>query len=159
MGDLSVYIYNPIYNVDGGLDSTLHTYAHYHPVAMTNSMNLFANILFDTSGKKLDLNADYFTYYRTDFSNFESNSFTSDGNLIPTGKSRYFDTNKQDIDVYTFKADAEITTPFADISFGGKLSFINNYSNVFYYKKWSKMNSFMMTISAMNIIMPRTHRL
>ena len=133
--DGSDHVNNPIYNIDGGLDSTLHTYAHYHPVAISNSINLHTNILFDTSGKKLTINADYFSYYRTDFSNFESNSFNPEGVLIPAGKSRYFDTNKQDIDVYTFKADAEIPTAFADISFGGKLSFINNYSNVFYYKK------------------------
>lgn len=133
--DGSDYVNNPIYNLSAGLDSTLHTYATYHPVAISNSINLHSIILFDTAGKKITLNVDYFSYYRTDRSDFESNSFTPNGDLKPLSRTRYFDTNKQDIDIYTFKADADIPTPFADIRFGGKLSFINNYSNVFYYKK------------------------
>lgn len=43
---------NPIYNNAGTLDSTLHTYATYHPVAFSNSINLHTVVLFDTSGKK-----------------------------------------------------------------------------------------------------------
>ena len=117
------------------LDSTLRTYATYYPIARTNAVNVHSVINFDTTGRKLLLNGDYFNYYRTDISNLESNSFRPDGSLNMAGNSRYFDTNKQRINIYTFKADASIPTHFAQFAVGGKISFINNYSNAFYYNK------------------------
>ncbi|WP_183556927.1 outer membrane beta-barrel protein [Mucilaginibacter sp. SP1R1] len=133
--DGSDHVNNPVYSNGGGLDSTLKTFATYHPIAISNSGNVHAIINFDTTGKKLLLNADYINYYRTDRSDFESNSYLPNGQVIPANNTRYFDTNKQNINIYTFKADAEIPTPFAKIAFGGKVSFINNYSNAFYYDK------------------------
>ena len=129
---------NPIYNNSGTIDSTLKTYASYHPVALSNAFNVYTAINFDTAGTKLLINLDYFNYYRTDQSNFESNSFMADGKINPAGNTRFFDTNKQNIIVYTAKADVNIPTPFALLSFGGKLSFINTYSNAFYYNKTSQ---------------------
>lgn len=126
---------NPIYNNStGGLDSTLKTYATYHPIARSNSINMHTVVNFDTTGKKLLLNADYYNYYRTDVSDFDSKSFLPNSSA-PVGTTRYYDTNKQNINVYTFKADAEIPTAIGTWAFGGKLSFIDNYSNAFYYKK------------------------
>jgi len=133
--DGSDHVNNPVYNTSGGLDSTLRTYATYHPIAISNSGNAHAMINFDTTGKKLVLNADYFNYNRNDRSDFESNSYLPNGQVIPASNTRYFDTNKQLINLYTFKADAEIPTSFAKLAFGGKLSFINNYSNAYYYDK------------------------
>lgn len=131
--DGSDHVNNPVYGPTGQLDSTLRTFATYHPVALSNAVNLHTLIHFDTTGKTLLLNADYFNYYRTDHSDFTSNTFLPGGTTIPSDNTRYFDTNKQDINVYTFKADAEIPTSFAKIAFGGKLSFIDTYSNAFYY--------------------------
>ena len=79
----SDHVNNPVYNHNGALDSTLRTYATYYPIALPNSVNVHAVINFDTSGKKLLLNADYFDYYRTDRSDFESNSYLSGGQEIP----------------------------------------------------------------------------
>lgn len=134
--DGSDHVNNPIINnATGAIDSTLRTYATYHPVAISNAVNLHSTINLDTAGAKLVLNADYFNYYRTDRSDFESNSYLADGSLNAANRNRYHDTNKQDINIYTFKADAVVPTSFARFAFGGKLSFINNYSNAFYYKK------------------------
>ena len=107
--DGSDHVNNPIYNNTGGLDSTLKTYATYHPVALSNSINMHTIINFDTTGKKLSLNADYYSYYRTDRSDFESNSYLP-GLKNAVNNTRYYDTNKQDINIYTFKADAELPT-------------------------------------------------
>ncbi|HEY4288489.1 MAG TPA: outer membrane beta-barrel family protein [Puia sp.] len=131
--DGSDNVRNPVYNNTGKLDSTLRTYAIYHPVAFSNSVNLHAAINLDTSGRRLLLNADYFNYYRTDHSKFESSSYPGDGQQMASGTTRYADTNKQNILVYTIKADMELPTRFARFAVGGKLSFISNYSNVFYY--------------------------
>lgn len=131
-------INNPIYNKGGSLDSAIRTFATYYPISNTGSLNLHADIKLDTSGKMLYLNADYFKYYRTDRSDFQSNSFGPSGQVIPESLARLYDNNKQDIHIYTAKADVEIPTKFANYSFGGKISFIKNYSNAFYYNKTSK---------------------
>ncbi len=135
MYDGSDNVYNPYYNLAGAVDSTLKTHANYHPIAITNSVNVHSVTKLDTAGRELILNADYFNYYRTDLSNFESNSFNGMGAVIPQNRTRYFDTNKQVIDVYTLKADLDLPTRFAKFAVGGKLSFIKNYSNAFYYDK------------------------
>jgi hypothetical protein len=133
--DGSDHVNNPVYNQSGQLDSTLRTFATYHPIAISNSINLHSIIKFDTTGKRLSLNADYFNYYRTDRSDFETNTWLPNGTAIPAVNARYHDNNKQNINVYTFKADAEIPTAFAKLAFGGKLSFIDTYSNAFYYNR------------------------
>jgi outer membrane receptor protein involved in Fe transport len=48
------------------------------------------------------------------------------------------DTTTQNINIYTFKGDVKLPTSFAKFSLGGKLSFINNYSNIYYYDKKKK---------------------
>ncbi|MDB5148949.1 MAG: TonB-dependent receptor, partial [Mucilaginibacter sp.] len=134
--DGSDHVNNPIINNSTGtVDSTLRTYATYHPVAISNAVNLHSTINLDTAGSKLVLNADYFNYYRTDRSDFESNTYLANGSLNAASRNRYHDTNKQNINIYTFKADALVPTKYARFAFGGKLSFINNYSNAFYYKR------------------------
>lgn len=126
---------NPVYNSSGSIDSLLRTYAHYHPVALPAAWNLFANLKLDTSGKQLLLNADYFNYYRNDVSDFESNTYDDKGDLRPAGQTLIFDRNKQNVVIYTLKADLDWPTRFAKYSFGGKLSVISEYSNAFYYNK------------------------
>ena len=116
-------------------DSSIRTLASYYPISRINSINLHSVINFDTSGRKLLLNADYFNHYRTDVSDFDSKSYRPDGSANPAGNTRFYDTNKQNINIYTFKADAILPTRFAQFAFGGKLSFIDNYSNAFYYNK------------------------
>jgi len=131
----SDHVRNSIYDQNGEPDSLLTSFATYYPIALPSSLSAHAIIQLDTSGKQLSINADYFNYYRTDKSDFESNSFDGDGISKPGGRTRYFDTNKQNILVYTAKADLELPTAFANYSIGGKLSFINDYSNAFYYRK------------------------
>lgn len=133
--DGSDHVNNPIFGQNEQLDSTLRTYATYHPIAISKSVNVHSVIKFDTTGKKLTLNVDYFNYYRTDRSDFETNTYLPGDILVPSANTKYHDNNKQDINVYTVKADAEIPTQFARLAFGGKISFINTYSNAFYYNK------------------------
>lgn len=134
--DGSDHVNNPVFDkASGKMDSVLKTYATYYPIALSNAVNLHSVINFDTSGRKLLLNADYINYYRTDKSDFESHNYLGSDPVHPTATSRYFSNNKQRINIYTLKADAEIPARFAKIMLGGKLSFIDNYSNAFYYNK------------------------
>lgn len=122
----------PVYGPGGQRDSTLRTYAVYYPIAFTNALNLHL-IHQWKGGGKLTLNADYFNYYRTDRSVLVASNYDGDDKLLPESTVRYVDTTKQNILIYTGKADLELPTPFAKILLGGKLSFIHNYSNIYYY--------------------------
>ncbi|WP_349314241.1 outer membrane beta-barrel protein [Chitinophaga sp. MM2321] len=133
--DGSDHVLNPVYDKKGDMMEVMRTYADYYPIANSHAFNLHADILLDTTGKKLLLDADYFNYYRTDRSDFESNRYKADGSLFPDGRTRYYDDNVQHIDVYTLKADAVLPSPIAKFNVGAKLSFINTYSNAFYYDK------------------------
>ncbi len=127
------HVNNPLYSTGHLPDSVLKTYATYKPVAWSNGLNVHLVTRFDSVGRQMSIDADYFNYYRTDQSDFESRRYNPYGELLLDGVTRYFDTNKQAINIYTLKADFQWPTRFANYAFGGKLSFIDNYSNVFYY--------------------------
>lgn len=127
------YVRVPVYNPKGQLDSTLKTYATYYPVAVSNAFNFHLIQMLSESGAKLTLNADYFNFYRYDRSHLITQSYNGEGKPVEGGTSRLYDTTLQNIRIYTFKADMDIPTPVAQFSFGSKLSFINNYSDIFYF--------------------------
>ncbi len=127
------YVRTPIYNNKGERDSLIKTFATYYPVSKGNAFNVHLIQKVNESGAKLNLNADYFNYYRTDKSYLKTRSYLNNGMISDAGISELYDTTLQNIRIYTFKADLHIPTPFAKWSFGGKMSFINNYSNIYYY--------------------------
>ncbi len=129
------YVNVPIYNAKGLLDSSLKTFATYYPVAKGNAFNLHLKQQLNPSGAQMTLNADYFNFFRTDWSNLITRGYDNKGNLQPGSTQKLYDTTLQNIKIYTFKADFVYPTSFAKLTFGGKLSFINNYSNIFYFHK------------------------
>lgn len=129
------HVHDPIYNSLGGIDSTLRTYADYYPIDNSNSFNLHLLQNPGSSSRTLTLDADYFNYYRNDRSDFETNTYMGDGKLNPGSRTRYHDTTLQNIRIYTLKADLTLPTPFAEFMVGSKISFIDNYSNIYYYDK------------------------
>jgi len=135
MEDGADYVNVPVFNNEDRLDSSLKTYATYYPIAKSNAFN--AHLIQDLNnlGAKLTLNADYFNFYRTDKSNSVSNSYTGSGELKEKNTQKLYDTTMQNIRIYTFNADVTLPTSFAQFSFGSKISFINNYSDIYYYHK------------------------
>ncbi len=127
------HINAPIYHSNQKVDSFIHSFADYYPVAYSNGINLHLIHDIGAEGAKLTLNADYFNYYRHDRSHFRTDIYTHKGQLLPGSSERYYDTTLQNIKIYTLKADMELPTSFANYAFGGKVSFIDNYSNIYYY--------------------------
>lgn len=120
------HVQNPYYSQGPVPDSVLRSFAVYDPVALTHTLNLHYITTFDSAGTKLSIDADYLTYNRRDTSRFQSGSHQT--------QAFYFNTAKQEIRIYTLKADLEIPSRFAQWAVGGKMNFIDNYSNAFYYK-------------------------
>lgn len=133
MEDGADYVKIPVYNKDGNRDSLIRTFATYYPVAKSNAFNLHLIQKLNKSGAGLSLNADYFNYYRHDKSYLTTKSLLNDGKISNAGISKLYDTTLQNIRIYTFKGDLDIPTPFAQWTFGSKLSFINNYSSIYYF--------------------------
>lgn len=127
------YVRVPVYNTDKGLDSSLRTYATYYPVAKSNGFNLHLLQDLNSSGAKLILNADYFNFYRFDRSDLTTHGYDSEGDFMEGDSRQLYDTTLQNIRIYTFKADVTVPTSFAQFSFGSKVSFVNNYSDIYYY--------------------------
>lgn len=117
----------------GMQDSIVRSYAVYDPVALNNSLNLHLLTKLDTVGTGLSIDADYFNYYRTDFSNFKGWTQVPDISAPKQSLMKYYNTAQQNILIYTLKADLSLPTPFVNLSIGAKLSFIHNYSDALYY--------------------------
>ena len=110
------------------LDSTIRTDAYTSEASWRQTANLNYEWKIDTSGKKLNVDADYF--YRTSDRgrNFETTNRLADGS--PGGAHQNDRTHGlQNIDIRTLKADLVLPYKWATLSLGGKLSAIHNISD------------------------------
>jgi len=131
--DVKNYITN---KKTGKLDSIIRSYATYNPIAKTNALNLHYNTALNDRGTTFSADADYFNFFRTDYSNFR-------GYIQPVPQQNgaenalFSNTAKQNILIYTAKADLTLPTSFATWMLGAKLSDISIYSDALYYNKAS----------------------
>lgn len=128
--DVKNYIIN---NATGKTDSVIRSYAVYNPIAKTNALNLHYNTQLDSKGTTLSADADYFNFFRTDYSNFKGYTQIPDLESPESNISLFYNTAKQNILIYTAKADLTLPTDFATWMIGAKLSNINIYSDALYY--------------------------
>jgi len=125
---------NSINTNTGALDSTIITTAHSSSLGVRNVVNLNYENNFDTNGRKLNVDMDYFHRVGTSARDFVSQA------IMPGGQPSPFvnddkTTGRMGIDIRSLKADMEWPTSFAKFSFGGKMSFVHNTSdNVFEYR-------------------------
>lgn len=86
----------------------------------------------DTSGKKVSVDLDYFTYNSKIDNNFVTESFTSDRQFLNTNQAAR-NISSQHIDNYSTKVEIEHPLKFVNLSYGTKLSFINSKADINYY--------------------------
>lgn len=126
------HISNSIYNSTGSLDSMINTETHTIQNTSRHSFNLDLQTKLDTTGKKLNLDADYFIYNSNKDRDVASNTFIQE-NVLPSSLNQTKSYAKQQIDIYTLKGDLTLPYKFATITAGVKLSFINNNTPADYY--------------------------
>ncbi|RUT68373.1 TonB-dependent receptor [Flavobacterium cupreum] len=115
------------------LDSLIVTPSRLEIERNTQSVNFHIVTKIDSTGQKLSADVDYFKYTSDLNNKFSSNTFLPNGNKVP---NRYIAANNlsnQDIDIYSAKVDYDLPLKWADLSFGGKVSFIDNSSTVSYF--------------------------
>ncbi|MDQ1140269.1 outer membrane beta-barrel family protein [Pedobacter agri] len=124
-----------VFNHQSNLDSLLNSDANAKIRSNFHATNLYLKQSLDSTGKQLIINADWFRFADDKNRFFNNQSYLTDGALIPNSFAEYLSTSKQNINLYTLKADVDL--PFKTFKFavGAKLSFINNESDVAFYKR------------------------
>ena len=126
------------YNNSNVIDSLVNTSAHTNESGRRNVLNLNYEWRIDSSGKKLNVAADYFTRTGKKTRDFTTIDNYGDGNA--TGISSIDKSiGTQVVTIGSIKADVEWPTALANISFGGKASMVHNTSdNTFKYLEGSE---------------------
>lgn len=128
---INTSVFGAAHLIDSALNSNANAKirSHYH------SASIYLKQLLDTAGKTFTLNADWFRYNDDKNRFFDNTSYFSNGQLIPGSFAEYLSASKQQIALYTLKADFDLPYPFLKISLGGKTSFIQNESDVNFFKR------------------------
>ncbi len=114
-------------------DSIMYTDAFSKDVAGRDVLNLNYEWKIDSTGRKLSLNADYFTRGSDKTRDFTTGNYYSDGGATGTGSDNHT-TGSLNTRITTLRGDLEWPTTVATFSAGLKATFIhNNSDNVFQY--------------------------
>ncbi|WP_316795891.1 outer membrane beta-barrel family protein [Pedobacter agri] len=124
-----------VINIKQKVDSVLNSDANAKIRSRYHSANLYLKQALDSTGKQITFNADWFKLGDDKERFFDNQSYLGNGSSIPHSFAEYLSTSKQNIELYTVKADVDL--PFKDfkLSFGTKFSFINNESDVNFFRK------------------------
>ena len=117
------------------LDSLIVTPSYLEFGRKTHSLNFYSITKLDTTGKQITVDVDYFGFKSNIDNNFNSNSYFSNGTIIPNRSLVANNLSYQNVFIYSSKIDVEIPLKWINLNFGGKISFIENDSKVSYFNK------------------------
>ncbi|KRD09955.1 TonB-dependent receptor [Flavobacterium sp. Root901] len=121
-----------IFNNSNSVDSLLVNKGFNNKYSGSQTYNAHLISRLDSTGKKVSVDLDYFSYGSKFDKNFAAKSYLPDGTYQNTNQAARNNSN-QDIDNFSLKTDFEFPMKAFDLSYGGKISFIKSNSNVFYY--------------------------
>ena len=113
---------------ESAVDSILRTVAGEREKATRNVVNVNYEWRIDTTGRKLSIDADYFTRQENDDRDFVAQTFLFDG-ATASNTSYNRTVGGHDLKIRSVKADVLWPVKFAELSFGGKLSSITTRSD------------------------------
>ncbi|WP_118949849.1 TonB-dependent receptor [Taibaiella helva] len=121
--------------ITGLSDSMFNTTSYSTARSSNQVLNLNYQWTIDSSGKKLNINANRLWFDGRRSNDFSTTHYDHEWQT-PSGPAFHNLTNgRQDIGITTAQADVTLPYPWLSLSFGGKLSFIDNSSaNHFYYE-------------------------
>lgn len=115
------------------LKSLISTDGYNNSKTDNNSLNIYYIQKLDTIGKQMTLDFDAFNYQDSQNRTFNSNETDVTTNIV----SDLLNANNiglQDLTNFSGKIDFEIPTKWANYSFGGKLSWIDNTSDIQFFE-------------------------
>ncbi|MEM6718822.1 MAG: TonB-dependent receptor [Bacteroidota bacterium] len=123
-----------IFNLSSQLDSIIRNTSNMDQTRKTNIVNLYSTIDLDTLGRRIDFNVDYLGYRKDINNNFFNSSFFADGTLKPDSFLSANNTSDLSIDIFSSSLDIELPLNWVHLSFGAKITSINNESGVAFFE-------------------------
>lgn len=120
-------------NVNNVTDSLIISKAENRIKNRFNTVDIYSVYKLDTIGRKISANFNYLTFKDNQDRVFSSNNFLSDNSVIPDSHYSANNISGQDITNYSAKVDVEFPTQFIDLTFGGKISFTKNNTDLDLY--------------------------
>jgi len=110
-------------------DSTLNSPGSRKLPINNQSFNIYLEQKLDTTGAKIEIEANYFTHNNDEDNQFQT---TVAGNNRSNDYSAVDIYSQQDIKIANSKIDVTLPLPILNISFGGKVSFIKSNNEINY---------------------------
>lgn len=129
MGDRSV---SRIFNASNALDSLLINNGNNQAKINSHLINLHSSTKLDSLGTNISFDLDYFTYNSDQDRVFRTNSFLPNREFLGINASANSFTN-QNIKNYSIKTDVEQPLNFINLSYGIKISSIENTSDIQFF--------------------------
>lgn len=125
-----------IYNQNNNLDSLLVNKGVNRQEIKNHTINFHSLTNLDTIGRTISFDVDYLTYNSGRNHNFKTNSYSSDNVFqnINASANTLSDLNIQNV---SFKTDFEHPLQLVNLSYGAKVSFINNKSEIRFFNTLS----------------------
>lgn len=115
------------------IDSLIVTNARNERRRISNNFNYHFIYDIDTIGRKLSFDFDFFDFKLNSKRIFQTNNFYNDFTLINNSYSSADNKGIQKISNYSFNLDMEHPFDWANLNYGGRLSYINTDNNFEYY--------------------------
>ena len=119
-------------NASNDVTSTFFTNGVNKNKSSNHTLNLYYIQKIDTLGKQISVDFDYFKYTEDQDRTFTTSELSSENEQISPSFIAN-NTSLQDIANYNGKIDVDLPTNWATFGFGGKLSFVENKSNIAFF--------------------------
>ena len=120
-------------NTNNAIDSLIISRAENKIKNNFNTLDVYSIYKLDTIGRKISINLNYLSFKDSQDRVFNSNNLLSDNMIIPNSYYSANNISGQDIINYSAKADVDFPTKFIDLTFGGKVSFTKNSTDLSLY--------------------------
>lgn len=122
-----------LFNNQNQIDSVINTNSDNKEIFSDHSANLSSTFNFDTLGKKMIVNLDYFQYQLNNNGTFQNNNFFSNETKTPGSYYSAHNTNNQQIQNYSTKIDFEHPIKWVNLSYGAKFASTTTNNNIKFY--------------------------
>ena len=122
--DNSISLVNYFNNINQNFN--ISTEGETKPKNISQSINLYSVYQIDSLGKKISFDIDYFNFNNELKRNFYTNQIQLSSNSLYSA----INSGDQDVNNFSIRADTELPLKFANLSFGGKISWIKTNNNV-----------------------------
>lgn len=120
-------------NSNNSIDSLIVNKAENKIRNRFSTIDFYSVYKLDTLGRKISANFNYLKFKDSQDRIFSSNNLLANNTIIPNSYYSANNISKQDIENYSANVDVDFPAKFADFTFGGKVSFTKNKTDLALY--------------------------